>query len=143
MLDTNVLVRAHARTSTQARSLLKELLERGHRLIISNDILAEVTRVLRNPRFRSLYNLSESELLNYVQFLQSVSDVVILESHYSAPLRDPNDLIVLQTAERGETDILCTHDGDFYEHEVLAYCTARGIEVCDERMLLEWLRQLS
>ena len=106
VLDTNALIRAHGRTSTQARILLEELLRAGHELITSNELLAEVTKVLRYPRFQALYGLSEADLLDYTQLLQSVSQVVILDSSYRAPLRDPNDLIVLQTAERGEADIL-------------------------------------
>jgi hypothetical protein len=48
-------------------------------------------------------------------------------------------LIVLQTAVKGEADILCTHDDDFFDHTILAYCAARGIEVCDEASLLNRL----
>jgi len=110
VLDTNALIRAHGRTSTQARILLEELLRADHELITSNELLAEVTKVLRYPRFQALYGLSEADLLDYTQLLQSVSQVVILDSSYRAPLRDPNDLIVLQTAERGEADILCTNE---------------------------------
>jgi len=141
VLDTNALIRAHGRTSTQARILLEELLRAGHELITSNELLAEVTKVLRYPRFQALYGLSEADLLDYTQLLQSVSQVGILDSSYRAPLRDPNDLIVLQTAERGEADILCTNDGDFYDPTILSYCTARGIEVCDESTLVERLMQ--
>jgi predicted nucleic acid-binding protein len=54
-------------------------------------ILAEVTKVLRYPRFQALYGLTESDLLNYIQFLQSISHVVNLDPQYHAPLRDPND----------------------------------------------------
>jgi putative PIN family toxin of toxin-antitoxin system len=141
VLDANALIRAHGRTSTQARTLLERLLQDGHQLITSNELLAEVTKVLRYPRFQALYRLTEGDLLDYTQFLQSVSHVVILDSQYRAPLRDPNDLIVLQTAERGEADILCTNDGDFYYQTILSYCAARGIEICDEPMLLERLSQ--
>jgi putative PIN family toxin of toxin-antitoxin system len=101
VLDTNALIRAHGRSSTQARRLLEELLESGHHLIASNEILAEVTKVLRYPRFQALYGLKEVDLLEYMQFLQSVSHVVTLDPRYHAPLRDPNDLVVLQTAELG------------------------------------------
>ena len=123
VLDTNALVRAHIRSSSRARKLLDE-------------ILVELTKVLRYPKFQLLYGLSESDLLEYVQFLQSVAHVVILDPQYRAPLRDPNDLMVLQTAERGEADILCTYDLDFYDPRILSYCAARGIEVCEERTLL-------
>jgi putative PIN family toxin of toxin-antitoxin system len=136
-----VLIRAHGRSSNQARKLLGELLKNNHHIITSNEILAEVTKVLRYPRFQALYGLTESDLLDYTQFLQSVSHAVILDPQYRAPLRDSNDLIVLQTAERGEADILCTHDGDFYDPTILSYCAARGIEVCDEMTLLLRLTQ--
>jgi putative PIN family toxin of toxin-antitoxin system len=141
VLDTNILVRAHGRSSTQARELLRELLKHGHCLVISNEILAEVTKVLRYPRFQALYGLTESDLLNYIQFLQSISHVVNLDPQYHAPLRDPNDLIVLQTAEKGEADFLCTQDADFYDQTTLSYCAARGIEVCNEQMFLLKLAQ--
>jgi putative PIN family toxin of toxin-antitoxin system len=120
-----------------ARRLLHEILERGHRLVLSNEMIVEVVKVLRYPHFQNLYGLTEADLLEYTQFLQSVADIVILDPHYRAPfLRDPNDVDVLQTAERGEADILCTHDGDFYDDAVLSFCAARGIEVCTESTLL-------
>lgn len=138
-MDTTVLIRAHGRSQGLARRLFVELLKDPHRLVLSNEIIAEITRVLRYPRFQTLYGLSDFDLLEYSQFLQSVSDLVILDTRYSAPLRDPNDLIVLQTADRGEADALCTSDGDFYDPAVIAFCAARGIEVCDEISLLERL----
>ena len=76
-------------------------------------------------------------MYEYTQFLQKVSVGVVLDPRYQASvLRDPSDLAVLQTAERGEADILCTHDADFYEQEIVSYCAARGIEVCSEPALL-------
>ncbi len=73
---------------------------------------------------------------------QSVADIVILDPRYRAPfLRDPNDADVLQTVERGEADILCTHDSDFYDPTVLSYCATRGIEVCTESAPLDRLKK--
>jgi putative PIN family toxin of toxin-antitoxin system len=120
---------------------LEQLLNRGHQLVLSNEILVEVSKVLRYPRLQALYNLTEADLLEYVQFLQSVSHLVTLDPQFRAPLRDPADLIVLQTAERGEADILCTHDADLYDQKILSYCAARGIEVCREVTLLQRLAQ--
>ena len=128
VLDTTVLIRAHGKHRTLAKRLLGHVLQDPHRLVLSNEIIVEVTSVLRYPKFQRLYGLSESELLEYSQFLQSVANVVVLNSQYSAPLRDANDLAVLQTADRGRADALCTSDGDFYG--------ARGIDVCDEVSLL-------
>jgi len=47
----------------------------------------------------------------------------------------------MQTAERGEADVLCSNDGDFHDAGIVAFCAARGIEVCDEATLLARLLQ--
>jgi len=57
------------------------------------------------------------ELLRYSQFLQDVSEIALLDSVYIAPMRDATDLAVLQTAERGAADIVCTRDADFFTVE--------------------------
>ncbi len=95
-------------------------------------------KVLRYPHFQNLYGLTDSDLLEYTQFLQNVADIVVLDPQYRSPLmRDPNDAPVLQTAERGGADILCTHDKDFYEDAaVRSFCASSGIEVCTEKTLL-------
>ena len=99
-------------------------------------MLTEVIRVLRYPKFQALYQFTEGELYQYIQFLRNVADSVILDPTYRAPLRDPTDLMILQTAERGAADVLCTSDGDFFDPTVIAYCALRGIEVCDEGSIL-------
>jgi len=48
-----------------------------------------------------------------------VSQTVILSQPYHAPLRDPNDLDVLQTAERGAADVLGTNDKNFHDPTML------------------------
>ena len=135
--DATVLIRAHKRSRGLARRLLHEILERDHRLVLSNEMIAAAAKVLRYPRFKDLDSLTEADLLEYTQYLQNAADIVILDPQYSAPvLRDPQDTHVLQTAERGEADVLCTNDGDFHDEGVLAFCLSRGIEVCTEATLL-------
>ena len=135
------MIRAHNRSQTRARRLLYALLESSHTLVLSNEIIAEVIKVLRYPHFRNLYGLTEADLLEYAQYLQSIADLVILDPQYLVPvLRDPTDMHVLQTAERGEADVLCTSDGDFCNDErVISYRLSRGIEICSEASLLSRL----
>jgi predicted nucleic acid-binding protein len=71
VLDTNVLIRAHGRRQTFARHLLVRLLERSHTLVLSNEMIFEITRVLRYPKFRKLYGLAEADLLEYGQFCRA------------------------------------------------------------------------
>jgi putative PIN family toxin of toxin-antitoxin system len=97
--------------------------------------------VLRYPHFQQLYRMTEADLLEYVQFLQSISNLVMLDPYYRAPfLRDANDTHVLQTAEQGQADIICTHDRDFYDQAVRLFCLSRGIEICNEASLWNRLK---
>jgi len=138
-LDATVLVRAHPRSLSTARKLLTALIRGDHVLVLSNEIVVETIRVLRYPRLQRLHALSEEQLYDYKQFLQRASQTVVLRQPYHAPLRDTNDLDVLQTAERGEADVLCSNDGDFHDPVIVGYCAARGIEVCNENTLLKRL----
>ena len=47
--DTNVLIRALSRSRAPARRIFAELLKGAHRLVLSNEIIVEVTKVLRYP----------------------------------------------------------------------------------------------
>ena len=116
--------------------MLSALLTGRHTLLLSNEIIVETVKVLRYPRLQNLHALSEDDLYEYAQFLQQVCETVILTHPYHAPLRDPNDLDVMQTAERGEADLLCSNDRDFHEAGTVAFCAARGIGVCTEAALL-------
>lgn len=62
VLDVNILVRANDRTAGLARDLLRELLRQGWTILISGEMLVELARVLRYPRLRVRYNLSEDDL---------------------------------------------------------------------------------
>jgi predicted nucleic acid-binding protein len=55
LLDVNVLVRANERASGPARALLLSLIENGHTLLISSEMLIELAAVLRHPRLQGLY----------------------------------------------------------------------------------------
>jgi putative PIN family toxin of toxin-antitoxin system len=136
VLDTTVLVRAHPSSRSTGRKVLTALLAGRHTLLLSNEIVVETVRVLRYPRLQKLHALAEHELYDYAQFLQEACQTVVIQHPYHAPLRDPNDLDVMQTAERGEADVLCSNDRDFHEAGMITFCAARGIEVCTEAALL-------
>jgi len=135
VLDTNFLIRAHREFDSLASHLHKVLVRDNHQILVSNELLGEVTRVLRYPKMQRMYGLSDDSLYEYIQFLRITAEFVRLDPLYIAPMRDPSDLIILQTAERGRADIICTADRDFSSPDVVAYCASRGIEVVDEQTL--------
>jgi hypothetical protein len=87
VLDTTILVRANEHTHGLARELLVNIVEGEHKLLLSNEMLHELARVLRYPRLQEFYR----------------PEIVTLDPLVSAPIRDVNDIIVMQTAIIGES----------------------------------------
>jgi putative PIN family toxin of toxin-antitoxin system len=140
VLDTTILVRANEHSQGLARELLLGVVESEHRLVLSNEMLHELARVLRYPRLRAFYDLSESHVYDYIGFLRRASEIVVLNPFVLAPIRDVNDVIVMQTAIIGEANILCTKDEDFFETPAVEYLDKMGIAVVDDVGLIQALR---
>jgi predicted nucleic acid-binding protein len=63
-----------------------------------------------------------------------------LNPFVTAPIRDVNDVIAMQTAIIGEADLLCTKDEDFFEQPAAEYLEKIGIAVLDGIELMQRLR---
>ena len=103
-------------------------------------MLYELAKVLRYPRLQAFYDLTENLVFDYVDFLRRSSEIVTLDPLVTAPIRDVNDIIVMQTAIIGEADILCTNDDDFFEKPASEYLGKMGIAVLDDIALMHRLR---
>jgi uncharacterized protein len=102
VLDTTILVRANEHSQGLARELLIHIVDSKHTLLLSNEMLHELARVLRYPRLQPFYNLTEHLVYDYIAFLRGCSEIIQLNPLVSAPIRDVNDVIVMQTAILGE-----------------------------------------
>lgn len=140
VLDTAILVRAHDGASGLARELLMRLIESEHDLLISDEMLYELAKVLRYPRMLQLHGLSEGRIFDYVAFLRQASESIRLNPFLVTPIRDINDAVVLQTAILGEADLICTRDQDFFEPPAEPFLRKAGIAVLDDIALMERLR---
>ena len=140
VLDTTILVRANERSNGLARELLLNVVESKHTLLLSNEMLHELAKVLRYPRLQAFYNLTENLVFDYVNFLRRASEIVDLNPLVAAPIRDVNDIIVMQTAIIGEADVLCSKDADFFDETARDYLNKRGIAVLDDISLMHRLR---
>jgi len=106
-LDSTILVRAFDDTGGLARCLLSTILDGNHGLVLSSEILAETSRVLRYPRMQARHGMPESRIYEYVMFLQAAAMMVRPDPMLVAPIRDPNDIVVVQTAMIGGADAIC------------------------------------
>jgi putative PIN family toxin of toxin-antitoxin system len=139
-LDSTILVRAFDNTSGLARELLSSILDPNHTLVLSNEILAETSRVLRYPRMRKRHSMPDDRIYEYVMLLRSVAAIVRPDAMLMAPIRDPNDVVVMQTAMIGGAEILCTTDEDFFQPPASVFLEALGIQVLTDAELMRLLR---
>jgi putative PIN family toxin of toxin-antitoxin system len=138
--DTAILVRAHQNADGLARALLIELLAAKHVLVLSGPMLEELERVLSYPRLIKTTKLSPLQVAEYLEFLSTACRLVEMEEELPAPIRDPKDIQILQTAVAGNADIICTLDRHFYDTTVLEYCNLRGIKVLNDIELVRLIR---
>jgi putative PIN family toxin of toxin-antitoxin system len=136
LLDVNILVRSHEHAFGSARTLLLTLIEQKHTILISGDMLIELAEVLRYPRLRKLYGITEEQIYDYVQLLREVCETVIPNRSLRVPIRDVKDISVLQTAVLGEADVICTLDSGFYDSETKEFCSSAGISILSDTELL-------
>ena len=115
VLDTAILVRAHDGAKGLARDLLLRIIESDHVLLIADEMLYELAKVLRYPRMLALHGLSEGRIYDYIGFLREATEVVHPNPLLITPIRDMNDTVVMQTAIIGEAEVLCTRDQDFFD----------------------------
>lgn len=140
VLDSNILIRAFSRPRGLAHEALLEVLKDKHRLILSNEILSEVSRVLRYPRMRIIHGRDEGSIYNFAGSLREGGEVVELNPLTRVEIRDREDILVLQTALAGKAEALCTIDRDFFEPPASVFLASRGIAVLTDAQLMRKLR---
>ncbi|HXP63419.1 MAG TPA: putative toxin-antitoxin system toxin component, PIN family [Dongiaceae bacterium] len=140
VLDVNILVRANDRAAGLARELLRELLRQGWTILLSGEMLVELARVLRYPHLQARYNLAETDIYDYIQFLRQATERVVPDMALAVPIRDVADTAVVQTAIAGEADLICTLDTDFCDVAMTRFLSQAGIQVLDDVALMQMLR---
>ena len=111
-------------------------------MLISDEMLYELAKVLRYPRMLALHGLSEGRIFDYVGFLREAAEKVRPNPLLVTPIRDVNDTVVMQTAIIGEADVICTRDQDFFEPPAELFLRRAGVEVLNDIALIERLRRL-
>ena len=139
VLDSNILVRAFTSSHGLAHELLLSILAGDNTLILSNEMLFEVARVLRYPRLMAVHGQTEEAIYDFTCWLRNAADIVALNRLESTPIRDRNDIFVLQTALSGEADVICTSDRDFFEPPASIFLASVGIAVFKDEQLIRIL----
>jgi uncharacterized protein len=137
--DTNILVSGHSPGSGESRQFLLRILRGGHRLVLSQTMLYELEEVLYYPRIQQLYGLTTDQVQSYVRMLIEVAELVAISPLVTITLADRDDWMVLRAAIDGNSEVLCTNDGGFYDAQIQAFCQQYGLRVMKPKDLLALL----
>jgi putative PIN family toxin of toxin-antitoxin system len=110
-------------------------------MVCSEFILAEVAKVLRYPRLRLYFGLTDAQIDRYVG---DIRDASVTASEWSepepVPCRDPNDLPIIRAAIGGRVNVLCTNDKDLLTSELVGFLAAIGIATLNDIDFLRLVR---
>jgi putative PIN family toxin of toxin-antitoxin system len=140
VVDSNLLVRAFLHPNGLASQLLLTIIDSDHSLLLSNEMVLEVSRVLRYPRMIILHAANEEEVYDFQGWLRIVAEMIAFDPFVRAPIRDESDIFVLQTALSGGAEILCTCDREFFEPPASIFLESRGIAVLTDAQLMQRLK---
>jgi predicted nucleic acid-binding protein len=84
--------------------------------------------------------MPDNRIYEYVMFLRSVATLVRPDPLMIVPIRDPNDIVVLQTAVIGGANVICTTDEDFFNAPASAFLRAVNIAAFTVAELLRRMR---
>jgi hypothetical protein len=83
---------------------------------------------------------AEAEITQFVAFLATSAELVEIDAAIAPPIRDLNDIHILQTAISGKAEFICTLGEHFHEPLAAAFCSDRGIATISDLDLLRLIR---
>jgi putative PIN family toxin of toxin-antitoxin system len=108
-IDTAILVRTNAKATGPARQLLDIIQQCEAVLVLSPFLLQEVERVLGYARVQAIYQLSDAEIRQHLEYLQSIAEIVIPAEGPRVVIKDADDDPVIYTAVAGGADVICMY----------------------------------
>lgn len=142
VLDPNILARATPGPDSLSRELVRRASRTPHALVISQFILAELSRVLGYPRLRRTHGLDDEGIRQHVGDIQAAAAFVDPPSGIEAGIvaHDPDDNPIVAAAIAGQAEIICTLDRHLRHPDVQSFCTKHGIRVLTDVELIQELR---
>lgn len=129
VLDTNVWVSAFLNPYGFPATLLRSWTDGAFQVAISAPLMEELDRVLSRPRLMLKYGYDHADLQEYLERIISRAKRITVVAEV-APVRDPKDTAVIETAIRGGALFLVSRDEDLTRDPQLAgYLAARGVSV--------------
>lgn len=124
VLDANLFVSALLKPGSNPDLILRAVKDEKVLLLMSDDILAEIARVLNYPKIRKRFCASDEELRNFLQLLGSVAIFAPGTLNLPPLEADPDDTKYLICAVEGHADFIVSGD-----HHLTNLTLYRGIRI--------------
>lgn len=103
--------------------------------------MAEVAEVLSRPRFVERYGVTDADITELVALLRERGQAVLVSGTIRI-CRDPDDDVVLETAQNGGADALVTRDDDLKsDWDLIQLLATQGTQVLSVRRFLAALAE--
>ncbi len=113
VVDTNVIVSGVISKKGAPAELLDAWSEHRFDLIISDAIIEEINRVLREPRLKEIFNISDGRILRLMELFHSDGILVPGSANVQGEIpADPSDEKFLAAALDGDADVIVSGDSD-------------------------------
>jgi putative PIN family toxin of toxin-antitoxin system len=131
--DTDVIVAAMRSPGGASAAILLAVRRARVELLLSVPLAMEYEAVCLRPEHQIAAELSEQEVLIFVDAVIAMAEPVKIHFLWRPQLRDPSDEMVLETAVNGRADLLVTFD----ERDYGTVPERFGIQVTTPRRALE------
>jgi putative PIN family toxin of toxin-antitoxin system len=115
VLDTNVYVSGTILSHGTPFEILEAWRRQAYILVTSEAIISEIERVLRYPRIRDHYTVSERDVERLVESLRADALMASGDYEVSGVSRDPDDDKFLACALEAQADCIVTGDADLLD----------------------------
>jgi putative PIN family toxin of toxin-antitoxin system len=114
VLDSTVLISAFLAQRGVSNELLRHAREGVFLLCLSEEILHEAQGVLLDEerRHRQRYHYRNAEAIHFIEGLRDFAHLVANIPEVTVVIRDPNDDMVVATAQRAQAASIVTRDKD-------------------------------
>jgi putative PIN family toxin of toxin-antitoxin system len=129
VLDTNIIVSALI-SDGKPRELFRKGIENQFLIVTSDQMLKELTLVLRRPKFKT----NPNEIRRITRALLNSAEVISVKTELKVVKEDPKDDMVIETAYDGHADFIVTGDRHLLELE-----SFRGIKITTVEKALKLL----
>lgn len=138
-VDTNIWVSAFLTPRGYSARLKSYWQANRFDVVISPQLLAEISEVLERPRLQAKYQYTSNEIKKYLHLITELAETVQITSSLKV-CRDPDDNMLLETAFIGKATHLVSRDEDITrDTDVSQYLAEYGIKAITIQRFLETL----